>query len=150
MATFLGTETYSIDDKNRVVVPAGMRHVGERKTPLTQFVMMRGLDGCVWLYAQEDWKRLEDLLQRLSMGPKAHRAFARTALVGASKVAVDKQGRITISPSLMGHAGLGKEAVLHGQVGRIEIWSPERFQSGLVTESADYDALAEKVLGDDE
>jgi DNA-binding transcriptional regulator/RsmH inhibitor MraZ len=50
----------------------------------------------------------------------------------------------------MGHAGLGKEAVLHGQVGRIEIWSPERFQSGLVTESADYDALAEKVLGDDE
>jgi len=87
MATFLGTETYAIDDKNRVVVPAGMRHVGDRKSPLTRFVMMRGLDGCVWLYAQEDWKRLEDLLQRLSTGPKAHRAFARTALVGASKVA---------------------------------------------------------------
>jgi DNA-binding transcriptional regulator/RsmH inhibitor MraZ len=62
-------------------------------------------------------------------------------------VAVDGQGRITITPSLMGHAGLGKDAVLHGQVGRIEIWSPERFQSALVTESADYDALAEKVLG---
>jgi division/cell wall cluster transcriptional repressor MraZ len=67
--------------------------------------------------------------------------------VGASKVAVDKQGRITISPSLMGHAGLGKEAVLHGQVGRIEIWSPDRFATGLVTEAAEYDALAEKVLG---
>ena len=88
MATFLGTETYSIDDKNRVVVPAAMRRVGGSKTPLTKFVLMRGLDGCVWLYAEEDWKRLEDLLQRLSTGPKAHRAFARTALVGASKVAV--------------------------------------------------------------
>ncbi len=147
MATFLGTETYSIDGKNRVVVPAAMRHVGGTKKPIEKFVMMRGLDGCVWLYAQEDWQRLEDLLQRLSTGPKDHRAFARTALVGASKVTVDKQGRITISPSLMGHAGLGKDAVLHGQVGRIEIWSPERFQSGLVTEAADYDALAEKVLG---
>ena len=42
---------------------------------------------------------------------------------------------------------LGKEAVLHGQVCRIEIWSPDRFQGGLVTESAEYDALAEKVLG---
>ena len=147
MATFLGTETYSIDDKNRLVVPSAMRKVGATKKPLSQFVMMRGLDGCVWLYAQEDWKRLEDLLQRLSMGPREHRAFARTALVGASKVTVDKQGRITISPSLMGHAGLGKEAVLHGQVGRIEIWSPERFQTGLVTGTADYDALAEKVLG---
>ena len=76
MATFLGTETYAIDDKNRIVVPAGMRHTGERKQPLTRFVMMRGLDGCIWLYAHEDWKRLEDLLQRLSTGPKAHRAFA--------------------------------------------------------------------------
>ena len=148
MATFLGTETYSIDDKNRVVVPAAMRRVGGgKKSPLTRFVMMRGLDGCVWLYAEEDWQRLEDLLQRLSTGPREHRAFARTALVGAGKVAVDGQGRITITPSLMGHAGLGKDAVLHGQVGRIEIWSPERFQAALVTESADYDALAEKVLG---
>lgn len=147
MATFLGTGTYSIDDKSRVVVPAAMRHVGGTKRPIEKFVMMRGLDGCVWLYAQEDWKRLEDLLQRLSTGPKDHRAFARTALVGASKVTVDRQGRITISPSLMGHAGLGKDAVLHGQVGRIEIWSPDRFESGLVTEAADYDALAEKVLG---
>ena len=147
MATFLGTETYSIDDKNRVVVPAAMRNVGNSRKPLGKFVIMRGLDGCVWLYAQDDWKRLEDLLQRLSTGPREHRAFARTALVGAGKVAVDGQGRITITPSLMGHAGLGKDAVLHGQVGRIEIWSPERFQAALVTESADYDALAEKVLG---
>jgi MraZ protein len=128
MATFLGTETYSIDDKSRVVVPAAMRRVGAgKKPPLTRFVMMRGLDGCVWLYAEEDWQRLEELLQRLSTGPREHRAFARTALVGAGKVAVDGQGRITITPSLMGHAGLGKDAVLHGQVGRIEIWSPERF-----------------------
>ena len=42
MATFLGTETYAIDGKNRVVVPAGMRHVGERKAPLTQFVLPGG------------------------------------------------------------------------------------------------------------
>ncbi len=147
MATFLGTETYSIDDKNRVVVPAAMRRVGGSKAPLTKFVLMRGLDGCVWLHAEEDWKRLEELLQRLSMGPREHRAFARTALVGAGKVTVDKQGRITITPSLMGHAGLSKDAVLHGQVGRIEIWSPARFDAALVPESADYDALGEKVLG---
>lgn len=147
MATFLGTATYSIDGKNRVVVPASMRRAGGSRKPIASFVLMRGLDGCLWMYAQDDWKRLEDLLQRLSTGPRDHRAFARTALVGAGKVTVDKQGRITISPSLMGHAELGKEAVLHGQVGRIEIWAPERFQSGLVTESADYDALAERVLG---
>ena len=147
MATFLGTESYTIDDKNRLVVPVGMRRVTGRKEPLTQFVLMRGLDGCVWLYAEEDWQRLEDLLQRLSTGNKDQRMFARTALVGANKVAVDKQGRITITPSLMDHAGLRKDAVLHGQVGRIELWSPERFQSALVSDPKDFDALGERVLG---
>ncbi|MEY4375190.1 MAG: transcriptional regulator MraZ [Candidatus Eisenbacteria bacterium] len=147
MATFLGTENYSIDDKNRLVVPAGMRRVTGHKEPLKDFVLMRGLDGCIWLYAEEDWKRLEDLLQRLSTGNKDQRMFARTALVGANKVTVDKQGRITITPSLMDHAGLRKDAVLHGQVGRIELWSPERFQEALVGDAADFDALGEKVLG---
>jgi MraZ protein len=147
MATFLGTEKYSIDEKNRVVIPASMRSVRGSSSEVTSFTMMRGLDGCVWLYAEEDWGKLEDLLQRLSTGAKDQRAFARTALVGAAKVAVDKQGRITITPSLMGHAGLGKDALLHGQVGRIEIWSPDRFEKALVTETSAYDALAEKVLG---
>src|SRR5260221_2152581 len=107
MATFLGTETYAIDDKNRVVVPAAMRRVGGSKTPLTKFVLMRGLDGCVWLYAEEDWKRLEDLLQRLSTGPREHRAFARTALVGAGKVAAGWAGRLHHPPSLTAHLRLG-------------------------------------------
>lgn len=147
MATFLGTQTYSIDDKNRVVVPADMREGFGSEEPLKHFVLMRGLDGCAWLYAQEDWGRLENLLQKLSTGNKDQRMFARTALVGASKVAVDKQGRITITPSLMDHAGLRKDAILHGQVGRIEIWSPERFQDALVGNRDDYDALGEKVLG---
>ena len=75
MATFLGTENYSIDDKNRLVVPAGMRRVTGHKEPLKDFVLMRGLDGCIWLYAEEDWKRLEDLLQRLSTGNKDQRMF---------------------------------------------------------------------------
>src|SRR5260221_13611830 len=141
MATFLGTETYAIDDKNRVVVPAVMRRVGGSKTPLTKFVLMRGLDGCVWLYAEEDWKRLEDLLQRLSTGPREHRAFARTALVGAGKVAVDGQGRITITPSPLGPAGVSKEAVLHCQGGRIEIWAPQPVKAALVTASAASDTV---------
>lgn len=147
MATFLGTQNYSIDDKNRVVVPSDMREVYGSDEPLKHFVLMRGLDGCIWLYAQEDWGRLEELLQKLSTGNKDQRMFARTALVGASKVAVDKQGRITITPSLMDHAGLRKDAILHGQVGRIEIWSPDRFKDALVGDTDDYDALGEKVLG---
>jgi MraZ protein len=148
MATFYGTANYSIDDKGRVVVPASMRTVPGRKLPLTTFVLLGGLDGCLWLYAEEDWKVFEERLAKMAMGNKAQREFARAFLVGASKVTVDKQGRISVPPSLMSRAGLGKEAVLHGQVGRIEVWAPERFTESTAKVLDDLDARYDEALGD--
>ncbi len=148
MATFYGTANYSIDDKGRIVVPASMRAVPGRKLPLTTFVLLGGLGGCLWLYAEEDWKTFEERLQKMSMGRKAQRDFARAFLVGASKVTVDKQGRISIPPSLMSRAGLGKDAVLHGQVGRIEIWAPAKFDESTKPVLENLDAHYDDALGD--
>lgn len=147
MATFYGTQEYAIDEKGRVVIPSALRQVPGRKTPLTSFVLVGGLDGCLWLYAEEDWSFFEERLRRMSMGTQKQRQFARAFLVGASKVAVDKQGRISIPPSLMSRAGLGKDAILHGQVGRIEIWEPSRFAAMVNVDADQLDALAEDVLG---
>ena len=148
MATFYGTQTYSIDDKGRLVVPSSMRVLPGRDEPLTTFVLIGGLGGCLWLYAEEDWKSFEDRLHAMSMGKKHQQDFARAFLVGASRVTVDKQGRISIPPSLMGRAGLGKEAVLHGQVGRIEIWSPQKFEASIAPVLENLDAHWEQALGD--
>ena len=148
LATFYGTSNYAIDDKGRIVVPAAMRSVPGRKTPLSTFVLVMGLGGCLWLYAEEDWKLFEERLAKMAMGKKAQRDFARAFLMDASKVAVDKQGRISVPPSLIGRAGLGKEAVLHGQVGRIEIWSPDRFKTATAPALENMDALYEEALGD--
>jgi len=148
MATFYGTANYSIDDKGRIVVPASMRAVPGKKLPLSTFILLGGLDGCLWLYAEEDWQVFEERLQKMSMGRKAQRDFARAFLVGASKVTVDKQGRISIPSSLMSRAGLGKDAVLHGQVGRIEIWSPDKFAGSTTPVLENLDAHYDEALGD--
>jgi len=148
VATFYGTATYSIDEKGRLVVPASMRAVAGRKLPLTTFILVGGLGGCLWLYAEEDWKVFEERLHRMSMGKRAQRDFARAFLVGASKVTVDKQGRIPIPPSLMGRAGLGKDVVLHGQVGHIEIWAPARFEASTKPVLENLDAHYDDALGD--
>lgn len=148
MSTFYVTERYSIDDKGRLIVPMSLRAGEGRKAPLSKFVLVGGLDGCLWLYAEEAWTHFEERLRRLSMGTKEQRAFARAFLVGASKVTVDKQGRISIPSSLMVRAGLGKEAVLHGQVGRIEIWAPERFEATVNPTLDHLDDLGETVLKD--
>lgn len=151
MATFYGTDRYSIDDKGRIVVPSSMRAVPGRKLPLSTFILVAGIGGGLWLYAEEDWTSpngMEERLRQMSMGNKAQRAVARALLIGASKVTVDKQGRISIPSSLLGRAGLGKEAVLHGQVGRIEIWSPEAFDESVAPVLENLEANWEEALGD--
>jgi MraZ protein len=148
MATFYGTLNYSIDDKGRIVVPASMRVVRGRKAPLTTFILLKGLDNCLWLYAEEDWTNFEQRLGRLSMGTKQERAVARAFLMDACKVTVDKQGRISVPPSLIGRAGLGKDAILHGQVGRIEIWAPDRFKESTDPALENMDEEYDRVVGD--
>ena len=148
MTTFYGTANYSIDEKGRIVVPASMRAVPGRKQPLTDFVLLYGLGGCLWLYTEDGWKKFEERLYALSVGNRKQRDFARAFLVGASKVTVDKQGRISIPSSLMSRAGLGKEAVLHGQVGRLEIWSPEKFQETTQAVLENLEAQYDESLGD--
>ncbi len=142
---FYGTETYAIDHKGRLAIPAAMRRDGKRV--LGTFYLVAGFEGCLALYAPEDWKHVEERLRRIPMGDRKGRAFARAFLMNATQVTVDAQGRITIPPALLHRADLGKEAVLHGLVDHIEIWNADRLK-GLVAETdGQLEQLADEVLG---
>ena len=149
MSSFYGTDTYAIDHKGRIGVPASMRRDASRKKLLDTFYVVAGFEGCIALYPPEDWKRVEERLRRIPMGDRRGRAFARAFLMDACKVTVDGQGRITIPPALMHRAGLGKEAVLHGQVDRIELWNPERLKSVVAETEGRLESLADEVLGEE-
>ena len=148
MSSFLGTDRYAIDHKGRIAIPASLR-AGGRKKPLDSFVLAEGLDGCLALYPPEEWKRVEDRLRRIPMGGRKGRAFQRAFLLNVVKVSVDGQGRITIPPALMSRAGLGKEAVLHGVLSKIEIWNPERLEAELRDGQRHLEDHAEEILKGD-
>ena len=149
MSSFLGTETYAIDHKGRVAIPAAMRRGERGKKPIGTFVLAEGFEGCLALYSEEEWTRVDQRLRRLPMGGRSGRAFQRAFLLDVVKVSVDAQGRITIPPALLSRAGLGKEAVLHGVLNRIEIWNPERFAAEIKLGRDQLDALAAEVLGEE-
>jgi MraZ protein len=144
--SFYGRQTYAIDHKGRLSVPAPMRR-GARGKAIAEFMLVAEFDGPLGLYTAEDWQRVEERLRRIPMGDRDGRRFARAFLMDAQKVTVDAQGRVTIPPALLGRAGLGKEAVLLGQVGRIEIWNPEQLQAVIDGTQPQLPDLADKVLG---
>ena len=134
----LGRFDHTIDAKGRVIIPAKFRdEVGD------DFIVTKGLDGCLYVYAPEEWKKLEDKLNALPLGNKNAREVKHFFMFDAAQVTVDKQGRITIPPALRRFAMLEKDVLVAGMGSCIEIWDPAHYEEIHSTE--DIGAAAESL-----
>lgn len=119
---FMGEYNHTIDTKGRLIIPSKFREkLGD------EFVVTKGLDGCLFVYPNSEWKTFEEKLKTLPITNKNARQFSRFFLAGASTCEVDKQGRILLPSVLREFAELEKEVVLVGVLSRIEIWSKSRW-----------------------
>ncbi len=138
MMMFMGEYNHTIDAKGRLIVPSKFREsLGDT------FVVTKGLDGCLFVYDNEEWTAFEEKLKSLPITNKEARQFVRFFLAGAAEVEVDKQGRILVPNILREFAQISKDVVLIGVASRIEIWSKERFDGMAAYE--DMDEIAEHM-----
>ena len=107
-------------------------------------MVSKGMDGCLFVYANDDWKVFEEKLASLPLINQEARQFARFFLSGAQYVTVDKQGRILMPQDLRDFAGLEKDVVLAGMGGRIEIWSLEKWNDN--SEQVDINKISEGMI----
>jgi MraZ protein len=127
---------HTIDPKGRLSIPSKYREIlGD------EFVVSKGMDGCLFVYANETWKEFEAKLAALPLVNRQARQLARFFLSGAQYVTVDKQGRILVPQDLRDFAGLEKDVVLSGMGSRIEVWSLEKWNE--VNSQVDIDEISE-------
>ncbi|SHJ59788.1 MraZ protein [Clostridium amylolyticum] len=136
---FIGEYSHSLDNKNRMIIPAKLREELGGK-----FIITKGLDGCLYAYPIEEWKILEEKLKSLPLTNKDARAFVRFFFSGASEIEVDKQGRGLIPQNLLEYAGISKEIISIGVLTKVEIWSKEKWED-YNDDNIDYNELAEKM-----
>ena len=147
--TFIGEYKYSLDSKGRINIPAKFRQALSDENNNT-FVATRGQDPCIWVYPLKEWKKIEDELRKLSSISGIHRTFIRQIARSATPSTCDKQGRITISPSLLSYARLNKESLILGMINKIEIWDPEILkkvdQNNINDDPNEFNSLSEKIV----
>lgn len=120
---FMGEYSHTVDVKGRVIIPSKFRDaLGD------EFVVTKGLDGCLFVYDNKEWEVFEGKLKSLPLTNKDARTFVRFFLAGATGAEVDKQGRILLPAVLRQFAQIDKDAVLIGVGSRVEIWSKERWE----------------------
>ncbi len=135
-----GEFNHSIDAKGRLIVPSKFRDIlGE------DFVVTKGMDGCLFLYPNNEWKIFEEKLRTLPLTNKNARAFVRFFLGSAVDGGLDKQGRVLISSALRSFAGLEKEVVLVGVLDRVEIWDKAKWDENNAVVEDDMDNIANQM-----
>src|SRR6266511_4404231 len=122
----LGAYDHTIDDKNRLTLPAKFREAFKDGVVVT-----RGLVG----------SRLAAMDPLRPEGRRIQRFF----FSGASEAELDKQGRVMIPAQLIEHAKLGREVVVAGVNDRLEIWDRAAWRKELAEVEGSAEDVAERL-----
>ncbi|MHB8641461.1 MAG: division/cell wall cluster transcriptional repressor MraZ [Gaiellaceae bacterium] len=137
----LGEYEHTIDEKNRLTLPAKFR-----SDFVAGVVLTRGLDGCLQAYRRPDWDRLvESRLAPLDPFSKEARRMQRFLFAGASETDLDKQGRVMIPAALLAHAKLQRDVVVAGVHDHLEIWDRETWRLELAEVEGSAEDVAERL-----
>ena len=126
---FRGRSKHTLDNKGRLAIPARFKEILDQKGDDYLVVTNHdtGRDTCLWAYAREDWKIIEEKAANLPQFNAAANTYLRYFISGAVECQI-KQGRITIPIDLREIAGLNKDIVLVGELKKFEIWDKDKWE----------------------
>ncbi len=142
---FYGEHEHTIDRKSRVIIPSKFRQQ-LRAHSIESLFLTRGLDGCLFLFPEAEWRAIETEFQRISFTKSDGRQFNRMLFSGAVEVKPDGLGRVLIPKSLKEFAQIKEGVMMVGVSSRIELWAKEKWQEFYNTSRQHFEDVAEKVL----
>jgi MraZ protein len=141
---FRGRSKHFLDAKGRLAIPARFREILQNKS--ANILVLTNHDNCLWAFAQDEWKTIEENAARMPQLDHAVNTYLRYFISGAQECFV-KQGRITIPPDLREISGLKKEVVLVGGLKLFEIWDRERWEEEFERAKRNFPQVSQALQG---
>jgi MraZ protein len=142
---YYGEYFHSIDRKGRLILPAKFRDVSKANF-VEKFYVTRGLDKCLFMFAEEEWRQQEGKFKSLPFTKQESRTFNRLYFSGAVEVIPDKQGRILLPQYLKDFAVIKRDVTIVGVSNRIEIWAREKWQEFYANNQQSFESISEKIV----
>ena len=142
---FYGEHEHTIDRKGRLIIPSRFREV-MKEHYTERFVATRGLDRCLFLFPEDEWRTQEAKFRALSFTKQEARHFNRFYFSGAAELTCDRQGRVLVPAYLKEYAGIKRDVVLVGVSNRIEVWDKDEWKKFYEQFKQSYEQVAEKLL----
>lgn len=142
---FYGEYIHSIDRKGRLILPAKIRETAKANF-IEKFFVTRGLDKCLFMFSEEEWRSQEGKFKGISFTKQQARTFNRLFFSGAAEVFPDRQGRILLAQYLKDYAEIKKDVVIVGVSNRIEIWAKDLWHKFYNGSRQSFEEIAEKLM----
>ncbi|MHC4624015.1 MAG: division/cell wall cluster transcriptional repressor MraZ [Planctomycetota bacterium] len=137
MLLLTGEYEHIVDDKNRVLVTNKLRNQIDADRHGSNFYLVLGANGILCLYPE---KYFEEIALATAGGnpPDETVAYERITFALASKVELDRQGRLLLNERLKRRAKLKDRITLVGVRDHIELWNSEDWERYLADNIAQY------------
>ena len=142
---FYGEYEHAIDRKGRVIIPSKFRQQLRAQSIETLF-LTRGLDGCLFLFPEAEWRAMEAQFKQVPIVKADGRKFNRMFFSGAVEVKPDGLGRVLLPKILKEFAQIKQDVMMVGVSSRMEVWAKEKWQEFYNTSRQHFEDVAEKVL----
>ncbi len=137
----LGTHEPRLDEKGRLVLPAKFRDALAGGVVLT-----KGQERSIVVWPAAEFARYAEQLREASRNDARVRSYLRVLFSGAFDELPDRQGRVTLPPTLRDYAGLTRDVVVVGAHTTAEIWDRDAWQTYLAAAEPTFSDINEEVV----
>lgn len=141
---FSGEYRFFLDAKKRVSIPSGIRKMLPPESE-GALVFTRGFEGCVYVFPNDEWKRLTHKLNTLDSFNVKVRDFIRMFVGPAFKTVMDNQGRVILPDYILEIAKIKKDILLLGSLNKWELWNPSVFEQYISENNPSLEALTQEI-----
>ena len=138
MLLLTGEYEHVVDGKGRVLVSNKLRHQIDVEEHGNNFYLVLGSNGILCLYPEKYFEQIALAATSQTAAPDESVTFERISFALASKVELDRQGRLLLNEKLRKRAGLKNRVTLVGVRDHIELWNNKDWERYLADHMGQY------------
>ncbi|KPK74608.1 MAG: hypothetical protein AMJ79_13635 [Phycisphaerae bacterium SM23_30] len=128
MLILTGEYELTLDEKNRLSIPARLREQIPEGEIDKGFYLTMGVNRIMSLYPDSYYQRIALAVAPGKAAPDESLIFERINYALAGRVELDRQGRVLLPEKAIRRAGLKERATLIGVRDHLELWDPEKWE----------------------
>ena len=143
---FTGYHEHTLDEKNRLAIPAKFRSRMDKDRDGVGFFIAPGQpETTLWLYPERQFERIAEQAKSTFVPSRDQLRWEQMFYTLADHVEPDTQGRVVIPPRMLARTGLGREVVICGVRDHLEIRRRDDFEKELEEGWAKYHEFVGRV-----